>query len=694
MSLKIRDTLNNSGADNNPDHVGRTQLDNLNNSDTTLGNGSSSFLNPDFNPTELLINEQFPPGAFPQVSSTIHVQWNTLAYMGTEELIGIDNIVDYFLQYFPTLAQSDTKSDIERLGGVANIIKNNEGLFIWPEFNFDGIGSLEPGQGYQIRVKDVPLQPNGQSLNFTTITIAHNITKYENHPDFTSYLNALNNLQVPLHTQWNTIGFARFTPQPVRKAFYKYFFPNGSDGHLINDEGLPYDSIHPADIQGFVVPYDQLGETIEYAKSRNGSTGSCESTIHNIYAHPTITESAATTLLRIKYDGRVGSTFNFRAMDDSLISLHEDVQYPGSQTDQKDRDNLFHFSAGSTPLEGTTNLAEKIYSVLNTRDDTGTFPLTSSVSVDGSDIKLKIQSSIRGKDSATLISSSFGGYLENGTLASGSFNPETINENNTIFKFEVGSEEYLFKGFRVSSSAEQDAREVYNNVDNQFAFNTSQTPNNVLDRKDPENHNISNNKKIDNLIKRVNEQNLVKINFNTNFKTNSDGSIQVNDNGAGIIDYSKITSIARNTAEDFNGIKIKKSTNNGSSYSTKTTLANGILKGFFELNRTKGGKDRWGGNVINDPTTQTQNSTLIDMRLGDLLNIVKNNEGLFYWPEFDFDGIVMLEPGQGYQVRVKDNTYSGEYKIDPRGEIKFEYSNAFPPDEVINTDPLIDGGPE
>ena len=38
------------------------------------------------------------------------------------------------------------------------------------------------------------------------------------------------------------------------------------------------------------------------------------------------------------------------------------------------------------------------------------------------------------------------------------------------------------------------------------------------------------------------------------------------------------------------------------------------------------------------------------------INIVKNNEGLFYWPDFAFDGLVSLEPGQGYQVRVKDES--------------------------------------
>ena len=40
----------------------------------------------------------------------------------------------------------------------------------------------------------------------------------------------------------------------------------------------------------------------------------------------------------------------------------------------------------------------------------------------------------------------------------------------------------------------------------------------------------------------------------------------------------------------------------------------------------------------------------------DNVNIVKNNEGLFYWPDFLFDGLGNLVPGQGYQVRVKDSS--------------------------------------
>ncbi|MCH1437108.1 MAG: hypothetical protein L7U70_03380 [Flavobacteriales bacterium] len=45
-----------------------------------------------------------------------------------------------------------------------------------------------------------------------------------------------------------------------------------------------------------------------------------------------------------------------------------------------------------------------------------------------------------------------------------------------------------------------------------------------------------------------------------------------------------------------------------------------------------------------------------ELDVANNINIVKNNEGLFYWPDFAFDGLVTLEPGQGYQVRVKDTS--------------------------------------
>ena len=62
------------------------------------------------------------------------------------------------------------------------------------------------------------------------------------------------------------------------------------------------------------------------------------------------------------------------------------------------------------------------------------------------------------------------------------------------------------------------------------------------------------------------------------------------------------------------------------------------------------------------------------------INIVKNNEGLFYWPEFNFDGIIMLEPGQGYQVRVKDTS---------EGKSDFVWDSSISPSDMRTLTPTV-----
>ena len=71
----------------------------------------------------------------------LHSQWNTIAY--------------YLHHESPVIAQFENQfGSLNSIAVNINIIKNNEGLFYWPEFSYDGIGMLEPGQGYQVRVKD------------------------------------------------------------------------------------------------------------------------------------------------------------------------------------------------------------------------------------------------------------------------------------------------------------------------------------------------------------------------------------------------------------------------------------------------------------------------------------------------------------------------------------------------------------
>jgi len=50
-----------------------------------------------------------------------------------------------------------------------------------------------------------------------------------------------------------------------------------------------------------------------------------------------------------------------------------------------------------------------------------------------------------------------------------------------------------------------------------------------------------------------------------------------------------------------------------------------------------------------------------DKALGQIINLIKNNVGLFYWPDFGFNGLVNLIPGQGYQIRIKDDAQSNGF---------------------------------
>ena len=71
----------------------------------------------------------------------LHTGWNTVAYYLHHE----SSVVAQFEGQFGS--ETAVQQNI-------NIVKNNEGLFYWPDFLFDGLGNLVPGQGYQVRVKD------------------------------------------------------------------------------------------------------------------------------------------------------------------------------------------------------------------------------------------------------------------------------------------------------------------------------------------------------------------------------------------------------------------------------------------------------------------------------------------------------------------------------------------------------------
>ena len=59
-----------------------------------------------------------------------------------------------------------------------------------------------------------------------------------------------------------------------------------------------------------------------------------------------------------------------------------------------------------------------------------------------------------------------------------------------------------------------------------------------------------------------------------------------------------------------------------------------------------------GWNMIGFTMQQNQDVALTLESLGNSLHLIKNNNAAVYWPEFGFNSLGILEPGQGYQVRM------------------------------------------
>ena len=88
------------------------------------------------------------------------------------------NIIAYYL-----VQPTDAVAQFQQIEDKIIIVKSNDGSIYWPDFGFNNIGDLTPGQGYQVRVvEDVNLQ-----FEYTDLKI--NLT-----PTFPDWVNDL-----PLH---------------------------------------------------------------------------------------------------------------------------------------------------------------------------------------------------------------------------------------------------------------------------------------------------------------------------------------------------------------------------------------------------------------------------------------------------------------------------------------------------------------
>ena len=165
-------------------------------------NVNNAINNADFDPPEQkTTNPQTL--TFPLLSIDFITEgWNLFAFTGLEPI----NAAEYFNLVAPNL-------------DYIEVVKDNLGQVYWPEFGFNGIGTLKPGQGYQIKIKNPP-----SSFNLTP-----NVLNFLGSPpnDFQEYLNLLHAPSTTLVEGWNLIGFNRLsTNLSIPETLYQSFFPN------------------------------------------------------------------------------------------------------------------------------------------------------------------------------------------------------------------------------------------------------------------------------------------------------------------------------------------------------------------------------------------------------------------------------------------------------------------------------------
>ena len=100
--------------------------------------------------------------------------------------ISIDLLAGWNMIGFSLSSPQDIVASFEPIEDDIEIIKNNYGQTYWPEFGFNGIGDLIPGQGYQLRLTQ-------DAMNFVFVPIEGRVELTPTVPQWAI------DMEVPLH---------------------------------------------------------------------------------------------------------------------------------------------------------------------------------------------------------------------------------------------------------------------------------------------------------------------------------------------------------------------------------------------------------------------------------------------------------------------------------------------------------------
>ena len=227
MGLTLQDTFNNTEPTVVGEHI-RASVD-------------PEVTSPISNPTQISTQVHTPTTLFQHpIELDIVGGWNIIGYPHPYEG---DVRKQLYALFFNTtnFPSSDNQIDSELTEAGLQIVKNNEADVYWPQYNFNGIGNLKPGQGYQLRTFNPfpgrrwkifnPSNPNGT----TPLTNEQFLSTYGT---IQKYTNELNSQQFELLQGWNIISYNRF-PNPNPDA--------DSDPDVVNqisiDNGVDIDNI-------------------------------------------------------------------------------------------------------------------------------------------------------------------------------------------------------------------------------------------------------------------------------------------------------------------------------------------------------------------------------------------------------------------------------------------------------------------
>ncbi len=225
MGLNTRDLSNGDFVTSS--YIGRTPE----NRDTSDGDFVTSSYIGDINSNDLQ-----PPVVFKTVPVELTTGWNTIAYTLPYEQQTKRALYNFLTKGEDLDANRSDSYMNDFISQYITLLKRADGVFYWPDFGYDGIGDLQPGQGYSINVKnDADLSELTEVQDGKYIFHWIPVNSF-NQPVFSTkleYLDAISqnspNIDFILQGGWQYIGFSRYFPQNVEDALFKLFAPNADD---------------------------------------------------------------------------------------------------------------------------------------------------------------------------------------------------------------------------------------------------------------------------------------------------------------------------------------------------------------------------------------------------------------------------------------------------------------------------------